>query len=159
MLNDPERSESMSNDFSVNNDAQVNIECLDKPFEENEILKIISSLGKNKAAGIDKVVNEFFIDAKLFITPFLVKIFNKMYESGKYPSSWTQGIIVPIHKKEIGEPANYRGITLINSIANICSLTLRNRLNTWCEQQSIFNDVQFVFRSKTKNHRLRFYTP
>jgi hypothetical protein len=149
MLNDPVRMYTMSNDFSYNNEAQVNIECLDKPFEENEILKIISSLGKNKAAGIDKVVNEFFIDAKLFITPFLVKIFNKIYESGKYPSSWTRGIIVPIHKKgDKSEPANYRGITLINSIAKIFSLTLRNRLNIWCEQQSIFNDVQFGFRSK-----------
>ena len=28
-----------------------------------------------------------------------VKIFNKLLETGNFPSSWTDGFIVPIHKQ------------------------------------------------------------
>ena len=64
-----------------------------------------------------------------------------------YPDSWTKGIIVPIFKKgDTNDPSNYRGITLVNVIGKIFSLTLRNRLNSWCENENVFHDAQFGFR-------------
>ena len=82
-----------------------------------------------------------------FIAPFFTKIFNKTYDTGEYPELWTKGIIVPILKKgDKSDPAYYRGITLINAMAKIFSLCLRNRLNKWCEEGNIFNECQFGFR-------------
>ena len=76
-------------------------------------------------------------------------IFNQICDSGVYPDSWCNGVIVPIHKKgDLLNPSNYRGITSVNVIAKIFSLTLRNRLNMWCEERQIFNDGQFGFRDK-----------
>ena len=43
-------------------------------------------------------------------------------------------------------PANYRGITLVNVTAKIFSLILRNRINAWCEQNGVFYEGQFGFR-------------
>ena len=94
-------------------------------------------------------MSDFFIDAKDFIAPFLQKIYNVIFETGTYPESWAKGLIVPIHKKgDKGDPNNYRGITLISTFAKIFSLVLRNRLNTWCEANEIFNDLQFGFRNQ-----------
>jgi hypothetical protein len=31
----------------------------------------------------------------------IVSLFNKMFDIGYFPSSWTKGFIVPIHKKGI----------------------------------------------------------
>ena len=120
-----------------------------KFFDKDEILKVISSLKRNKSSGCDEIVADFFIDSKDFITPYLVKIFNKIYQDGVYPSAWTKGIIVPIHKKgDKLDAQNYRGITLINSMAKIFSLCLRNRLNKWCEMEKVLNESQFGFRDK-----------
>jgi hypothetical protein len=129
--------------------STINIRELHKSFDENEILKTISSLTRNKSSGIDNVVPDIFIDAKHFISPFLVKLFNTIFESGIYPESWTKGTIVPIYKK--GDPtnhSNYRGITLINSMAKLFSLCLRKGLNEWCENENVLNDIQFGFRDK-----------
>ncbi len=43
--------------------------------------------------------------------------------------------------------SNYRGITLINTTAKLFSLILRNRLNSWCEDNDIFSDFQYGFRN------------
>ena len=78
---------------------------------------------------------------------FLVKNFNYIYEKGTYPDSWCNGAIVPIFKKgDKNVASNYRGITLINIIAKIFSITLRNRINSWCENENTFNTSQFGFR-------------
>ena len=104
-------------------------------------------LHRHKSADITKNVADFFIDSKHFIAPYLVKLFNYIYDKGEYPESWTEGIIVPIFKKgDRVDPSNYRGITLVNIMAKIFSLTLRNRINTFCESEHIFNDKQFGFR-------------
>lgn len=91
----------------------------------------------------------FFIDTVDFISPYLCTIFNKIISSGVYPKSWSKGVIVPVFKKgDNTGPANYRCITLINTMSKIFSLCLRTRLNKWCEENSIFNESQFGFRDK-----------
>ena len=120
---------------SINN----HIEFLDKPFTIEEIKSNISQLNRNKSPGIDNIVPEFFIDSKDFISPYLVTVFNKIYDNGIYPDAWTKGIIVPIFKKGAKDnPSNYRGITLVNTMAKLFSLCLTNRLNKYCENEHLF---------------------
>ena len=81
------------------------------------------------------------------MVPYLVIIYNKIYKSGVYPESWCKGLIVPIHKRgDRNDPNNYRGIMLISVFAKLFSLILRNRLNTWCEDNEVQNEFQFGFR-------------
>ena len=82
-----------------------------------------------------------------FISPFLLKIYNRIYNTGDYPRSWGDGIITPIFKK--GDPndvQNYRGITLISVIAKIYSQLLLNRLTKWSVQYEKITDNQFGFQ-------------
>lgn len=135
-------------DLNIDN-GTINIDELDCNFTSEEISKTIKTLKRNKSCGIDNISADFFIDANDFISPYLTTIFNKIYETRTYPEAWRKGIIVPIFKKgERNNPRNYRGITLMSSIAKIFSLCLRNRLNKWCEQNELFNQSQFGFRDK-----------
>lgn len=78
-----------------------------------------------------------------------MKLFNYIYDTGIYPESWCKGVIVPIHKKgDKCNPNNYRGITLINVMSKIFSLSLRNRINEWCESTDLFSENQFGFRDE-----------
>jgi len=73
---------------------------------------MLSSVAKNKSCDLTGNVVDFFIVAKSFIAPYLVKIFNYIYNTSVYPISWTKGAIVPIYKKgDKSDPSNYRGIT------------------------------------------------
>ena len=59
------------------------------------------------------------------MSPLLGHIVNKIFETGQYPESWSNGIIIPIFKGgNIDEPQNYRGITLNNIIAKMFNSTL-----------------------------------
>ncbi|XP_060553306.1 myosin-8-like, partial [Ruditapes philippinarum] len=43
---------------------------------------------------------------------------------GYFPEQWTEGFIVPLHKKgDINDPSNYRGITLLSSFDDIVILS------------------------------------
>ena len=144
--NTPHHSSFDNNDF-VSRDEPLNVDALDCPFTITEILKTISNLKRHKSPDMQNNVADFFIDSKDFISPYLVKIFNYIYDKGIYPESWCKGVIVPIFKKgDRSSASNYRGITLINIIAKIFSISLRNRINKWCERDSIFNSAQFGFR-------------
>ena len=139
--------------FSCNNfectprDELLNIYTLDCPFTVEEITKTISSLKRNKCADLDDNVADFFIDANDLIAPHLCVLFNFIYDTGVYPEKWLKGFIVPIHKKGDKRIAlNYRGITIINCMSKIFSLTLRNRLNKWSENTNTLSDAQFGFR-------------
>ena len=87
------------------------MEELDMPITYAEVLKAINSLKRGKSPGFDGILNDFFIDGKEFLIPYLVKIYNNIFDSGIYPESWCKGLIVPIHKKgDRSDPNNYRGI-------------------------------------------------
>jgi hypothetical protein len=63
--------------------------------------------------------------------------------------AWSKGEIVQIHKKgNYTDPANQRRITLVNVVAKIFSIVLRNRINKFCGNKNVFNDSQFRFRDK-----------
>lgn len=130
-------------------DTPLCIDQLDSPFTTEEIKKTIISLKRNKSADLENIVSDFFIDSIDFIAPHLVTLFNNIFDSGIYPESWSKGSITPIFKKgDPSNPSNYRAITIVNTLSKIFSLTLRNRLNKWSENESILNDVQFGFRDR-----------
>jgi len=91
----------------------VYIKSLYCPLSIDEVIKVISSMSRHKSSDLTGNVADFFIDCKDFIAPYLVHIFNYIFNTGSYPESWTKGAIVPIFKKgEKNNPSNYRGITL-----------------------------------------------
>ena len=81
----------------------------------------------------------------------LTMLFNNVLNTREYPSSWSTGIICPIHKSgPTNDPTNYRGITLLNCMGRIFNAVLKNRLTEWAERTEMLPESQFGFR---KNRR------
>ena len=71
---------------------------LDASIKEKEILNSISRLKTNKASNLDGIKNEMIkSDASTFL-PCLIKLFNLIFSSGFYPSSWAWDYISPAFK-------------------------------------------------------------
>ena len=92
-------------------------------------------------------MNEYFISASSILLEPLEVLFNKVFESGKFPSDWSTGVIIPIHKKgDANDPNNYRGITLVSCFAKLYTAILNNRLKQWSSENEVITDAQFGFK-------------
>lgn len=75
------------------------------------------------------ILNELLKCGKKQLLLPLEKLFNTILESGTYPSEWSKGLVVPIHKKgDKNVVTNYRGITLLSSLGKLFTQILNSRL-------------------------------
>ncbi len=64
-----------------------------------------------------------------------------------FPDSWSDGHIIPLHKKgNINSTNNYRGITLVSTVGKLFTRVLNNRLSAWAEQYFVYIEAQAGFR-------------
>lgn len=97
----------------------------------------------------------FLKDFSNVFSPFLTKLFTKLLlfnvilNAGCYPTVWSQGIKVPIHKKgDVNNPDNYRGITLLSHMSKLFTSILNKRLLLWREENNIVSATQFGFKPR-----------
>jgi exonuclease III len=127
--------------------GDVIFEELDAPFTDDEIHKAIQNLKVGKSPGTDSLINEYFIKFKNILTPYFCKLFNIILETGYTPEIWSEGIIVPLHKKgDVGNVNNYRGITLLSHMSKLFTSTLNKRLINWSNKYNVITDAQLGFK-------------
>lgn len=68
-------------------------------ISQNELLQAIKQLKANKSGGPDMYINELFIHGKNVLMPHLLLPFNKIFDKGYFPESWSDGFIIPLHKR------------------------------------------------------------
>ena len=96
----------------------------------DEIQKAIRKLKCQKAAGIDGIPAEFYKHGCDELLPALVLLFNTIIAIGEYPSSWSTGIINPVHKKaDHNVPDNYRKVRIVPCIGKLFESVLNNILS------------------------------
>ena len=77
----------------------------------------------------------------------LCDVFNGIFVSGFFPDKWTEGVIIPLHKKgAVNDVNNYRGITLVSCFSKLFTTILNKRIETFCNANTIISDAQFGFR-------------
>ena len=139
---------SIDSSKSLNRDPKG---WLDRDFSMSEIQKAIKSLKSGKAVGLDNLPNEFIINAGDKFAELLVVLFNKVKQSGSFPSSWNRGRVSLVHKKGPREVlGNYRPLTVINSISGLYSRLLNERLRAVVEKFNLLGEIQNGFR-KNRN--------
>ena len=127
----------------------MTVESLDRQISTNELEKAISKLKINKACGQDGIINEFIKHSNVDIYNVILRIFNTILDTGFFPSQWSVGVIVPVHKKgDVNDPLNYRGITLVSCLGKLFTNIINERLNVWAEEMSILSENQFGFRKQ-----------
>ena len=83
------------------NDGNVEVlyEELNYSITTEKTINAIKGLKYGKSAGPDLLINEFYINACGALMDKLTLLFNIVLNSGYFPNKWTEGVIVPIHKK------------------------------------------------------------
>ena len=124
-------------------------EILICPFTKKEISSCKDKLKNSKASGIDMIKNEVLkicLDDKGFLEALQLLV-NKIFNEGKYPTSWKTELIRPIHKKEeTSLEKNYRGISLTSCLGKLFNNLLLMRLSICFEDLRLFQDHMMGFR-------------
>jgi hypothetical protein len=144
-----------------NNDGTVNEE-LNRLFSTEEIIKAIRKLKSNKSCASDQIINEFLKASPEKLSPILAKLFNIILLSGKVPTEWTIGEIIPIYKNKGSRDVagNYRGITILSCFGKLFTSVVNNRLTEFLDSKSGIGTEQAGFRSgfSTMDHIFTVYS-
>ena len=144
----PDEDVLFFNERYVNDEFSIMFDELNIDFSQTEILQSIKQLKTNKSGGPDMLLNEFFIHGKNVLVPILCNLFNKVFEFGFFPEEWSEGYIVPLHKKgSLNDVENYRGITLLSALGKLFTRVVNNRLSKWAENYFVLIEAQAGFRA------------
>ena len=128
---------------------------LDFPFTCKELKRGIFKLKSGKKGGPDLMLNEFIKAGASTMALALVKLFNKILQTGNFPRIWSLSYISSIYKS--GDPtdcSNYRGISLTSCLGKLFTSLLQRRLYDFLESHNLLSCNQGGFREKyrTSDH-------
>lgn len=104
-------------------------DLLCKPFSENEIKNALDHMKKNKAAGPDKILIEFYQSCWGIIKAGIIRLFDDFYNQRVDTSRINYGIITLLPKiKDASKIQQFRPICLLNCLYKLITKTLTIRL-------------------------------
>ncbi len=102
-------------------------------FTQLDITTAINSLKRDKAPGPDGIESEHLCFSGPLVQQVLCNIFNEMLASCHIPEVFTLGFVTAIPKgadKDLQNPSNYRGISLLSNVAKLFEKLLLARMMT-----------------------------
>ena len=113
---------------------------------ENEVFHLLSSLDVSKASGPDGISAKMLKYTATSIIPMVTKLFNLSLSSGKLPSQWKHGRIIPVPKNsDATSPTCYRPISLIPIISKVLERHVCNLIMDHLQQNNFISDHQWGF--------------
>ena len=122
----------------INNDSY--------PILREEVEAALKLLKKGKSAGVDNIPSELVQAGGEAMIDMLLIICNKIWQTGEWPTPWTQSLIITLPKKgNLQLCQNYRTISLISHPSKVMLRILLNRLKPQAEV--IIKEDQAGFRA------------
>ena len=107
----------------------------DHTILRKEVEAAVQSLKKGKSAGVDNIPAELVQAGREDVVTFLMTICNKIWQTGEWPTSCTQSIVITLSKKgNLQQCQNYRMISLITHPSKVMLKVILNRLKSQAEK-------------------------
>ena len=132
-------------DPSVLNGPQTDTED-DHPILHREVEAAVQSLKKGKSAGVDNILAELVQAGGEDVITALSTICNKIWQTGEWPTPWTQSLVITLPKKgNLQQCQNYSTISLISHPIKVMLKIILKRLKPQAEK--IIAEEQAGFRA------------
>ena len=105
------------------------------PILRDEVEAAVKSLKKGKSAGVDNIPSELVQAGGEAMIDTLLITCNKIWQTGEWPTPWTQSLIITLPKKgNLQLCQNYRTISLISHPSKVMLRILLNKLKLQAEE-------------------------
>jgi hypothetical protein len=116
-----------------------------------EIKNAIKSLKNGKSTSMDLISNEMLKNGGNMLLKPLQKLFNFILNSGQFPATWNESILVLMHKTGNKlDPCNYRGISITSNLGKLFNRIIHSRLLDFIEEASLISENQIGFKKKSR---------
>ena len=143
-------------DFSSKNEEEYNL-----PFSVTELRQSLQR-ANDSATGLDQVHYQLLTHLPNSALSVLLKVYNHVWESGCFPPSWREAVVIPIPKPGMDhlDPINFRPIALTSCLCKTVERMINARLMWSLESQGLLSEKQCGFRKNhsTLDHLVRFET-
>ena len=131
----------------------------DHPILRKEVEAALQSLKNGKLARVDNISAELVRAGGEDVITDLTTICNKIWQTGEWPTPWTQSLVITLPKKgNLQQYQNYRTISLISHPSKVMLKIILNRLKPQAEKIIVEEQAGFrAGRSTTEqffNHRI-----
>ena len=114
-----------------------------------EVLRILKSIKRNKATGLDDLPPCLLKDSAAILSAPLAHLINLSITTGIFPMDWKKAKIIPVHKSgPFSVLDNYRPISILPVISKIIEKAIHRQLITYLDQNALLSQFQFGFRPK-----------
>ena len=136
------REAQVSLDLSSNNNEAYNAK-----FSLREFREVLSS-AEATAPGEDNILYDMLKHLHDNTKKFLLKIINKIWETGILPENWQVSVIIPVKKpnKDSSQATSYRPIALTSCVCKLMEKMINTRLVWYLESNGLLSPYQFGFR-------------
>ena len=115
----------------------------------NGVLKLLSNLKPDKAAGPDSIKPVVLKKLKMEIAPVICLLFEKTLQTGQLPSEWKKTQVCPLFKKgDKTEPSNYRPISLTCILCKVMKHIIASNISKHLNKHNALYELQHGFREK-----------
>nr|AMS38373.1 hypothetical protein [Bactrocera tryoni] len=110
--------------------------------------EFVASTVKGKSPGQDKISYPIIRHMPKSLKLRLVKLYNKIFNTGVYPQFWKTSCVIPILKphKSSDELANYRPISLLPCMGKILEKIVANRLMWYAQRNKFISPNQVAYK-------------
>ena len=121
-----------SNHVDECRDVTVSIPVLDDLISPGEVSAQVDHIKADKACGPDGIPPGVFKFLPVQWLMIITTLFNTIFTTAQYPTSWTRAKCFTIFKKgDRKDTKNCRGISIINSIDKLFDMVICLRLEQW----------------------------
>ncbi|KAH7691384.1 endonuclease-reverse transcriptase, partial [Aphelenchoides avenae] len=105
-------------------------ECVEEgPPTSEEVKTAIKQMRSGKAAGEDGVQPELLKALPDMAVAALTSVYKSIWDYETIPDQWRTAVVIPLHKKgSVTNPANYRGISLLDLQYKLLERIIANRI-------------------------------
>jgi hypothetical protein len=127
--------------------VQAMVVALDEPVMPAEVRVAFARLRSGTAAGPDGIPPELVARGGPELESAFTSLLSAAWHSELWPQAWTEGITTVVHKKgSTDQLDNYRGLSLLNTLAKAGEYFVKARLTPYVESLPALHDSQGGFR-------------
>ena len=126
---------------------QTDVDELNASVSLGEVRAAVTHAKLRKATGVDQIPSEVLKNET--VIRLLHKLIDYCFRNGVIPDQWLKSVINPIFKsgsKDVRDPLQYRGISLLCTTYKVYCSVLNARLTRWLDQNDKLADEQNGFR-------------